>query len=320
MNDGRGGWYADFTNIKGGSLIRGNGGYLVLNVNHLLEEPGVWRTLKRVLTYRKLEIQDLSTYFQVNPSTLKPEPINIETKIILIGSQQLYALLSEYEYDFKKIFKIKADFDYEITHNDKVLVEYARVIKKLIKTEQLCEFDKSAIAYLIEISARLAGQKSKLTTRFSQIADIAREASFWAKDDGFEIVTAAHVEKAFKYAKDRHGLYEEKITEMFEDNTFLIDTEGETIGQINGLAVYGADFYSFGRPTRITATVSLGTGSIINVEREAGMSGRHYNKGVLIISGYFRETFGQELPLSFNANLVFRTVIWNRRRRQCFLC
>ncbi len=305
LNDGKGGWYSDFTRIKGGSLLRANGGYLVLNVLHLFEEPGVWKILKRVLTYHQLEIQDAPGLFQMSTLMLKPEPINIETKVILLGSQAIYSLLSEREYDFKKMFKIKADFDYEILRSDKVINEYVKVIKKLIKEESLLEFDKSAIAYLIETAAIFAGQKNKLTTRFSKIADIAREASFWAKDDGFNIVSFAHVKKAYEFSRERHGLLEEKITEMFEDKTFLMDTTGERVGQVNGLAIYNADFYSFGRPTRITATVSLGNGNIINVEREAGMSGRHYNKGVLIISGYFKETFGQDLPLSFNANLVF---------------
>jgi ATP-dependent Lon protease len=305
VNDGRGGWYTDFTKIKAGSLLRANSGYLVLNVMHLFEEPGVWRMLKRVLTYRKLEIQDTHTFFQLAPSILKPEPIEIDTKIILIGNQYIYAYLSEYEYDFKKIFKVKADFDYEIKTSNKTIVEYARVIKKLIKDENLCEFDRSAIAALLEISARFAGQKEKLTLRFSKIADIAREANYWAIDDGFNVASAAHVEKAFKYAMERHGLLESKVDEMIKDEMLLIDTRGERVGQINGLAIYGADFYSFARPARITATISLGSGSIINVEREAGMSGRHYTKGVLIISGYFKETFGQDIPLSFNANLVF---------------
>lgn len=305
INDGKGGWFSDFTNIKGGSLLQANNGYLVLNVNHLFEEPGVWKFLKRVLTYRQLEIQEPYSIYQISPTTLKPEPINIDTKVILIGSANIYSWLAENEYDFKKIFKVKADFDYEIKRSDEVLIQYARVIKKLIKEDNLLEFDKTAIAYLIEISARFSGRKDKLTTRFSKIADLAREASFWAVDDGFSVVSAAHVKKAFEYAKDRHGMLESKINNMFEDETFLIDTEGSRIGQINGLAVYGSDYYSFGRPTRITATVSLGSGNIINVEREAGMSGRHYNKGVLIISGYFKETFGQDLPLAFNANLVF---------------
>lgn len=305
VNDGKGNWYSDFTNIKAGSLLRANGGYLVLNVLHLFEEPGVWKSLKRILTYNKLEIQESPYQLSISSTSLKPQSIDIETKVILIGSQMVYAYLSEREYDFKKMFKIKADFDYEIEINQNVLIEYAKVIKKLIKKEKLKEFDKTAIAELIEISAMMAGEKSKLTLRFSQIADIAREASFWAADDGFEVVSAEHVEKAYKYARERHGMLEEKVTEMFKNKTLLIDTEGKRVGQINGLAVYNADFYSFGRPTRITATVSLGSGTIINVEREAGMSGRHYNKGVLIISGYFRETFGQDLPLSFNANLVF---------------
>ncbi len=305
VSDGRGNWYADFTNIKSGSLLRANGGFLVLNVYHLFEEPGVWKTLKRVLTYHKLEIQEAPFLFQMSSTTLKPQPIDIDVKVILIGSDLVYAYLSQREYDFKKMFKIKADFDYEITRSENILIEYARVIKKLIFDEKLKEFDKNAIAYLIEISAALTGKKTKLTTRFSQIADIAREATFWAKEENAEFVSAKHVEKAYQFARERHGMLEDKITEMFENETLLIDTTGERIGQINGLAVYDTDFYSFGRPTRITATVSLGSGSIINVEREAGMSGRHYNKGVLIISGYFRETFGQDLPLSFNANLVF---------------
>ncbi|MBZ0199747.1 MAG: AAA family ATPase [Ignavibacteriaceae bacterium] len=305
ISDGRGGWYTDFTKIKCGSLLRANGGYLVLNVNHLFEEPTVWRTLKRVLTYRKHEIQDPGSYYQFTASTLKPEPIDIDTKVIMIGSQQIYSMLANYEYDFKKIFKVKADFDYEIKRNSVVLVQYARVIKKLIKEESLCEFDKGAIASLIELSARFAGQKDKLTTRFSQIADVAREANFWALDDGFNIVSAPHIQKAYALAKERHGLLESKVNNMIEEQSVLIDTHGDRIGQINGLAVYDAEFYAFGRPTRITATVSLGNGSIINVERESGMSGKSYNKGMLIITGYFKETFGQTMPLSFNANIVF---------------
>ncbi len=305
INDGRGGWYTDFTKIKAGSILRANGGYLVMNVLHMLEEPGVWKTLKRVLTYRQLEIQDALSLFHVSPSIMKPEPIEIDTKVILVGSQFIYSLLAETEYDFKKIFKVKADFDYEVNRNEKILVEYARVVKKIIKEENLQEFDKSAIGSLIEIAAKFAGRKDKLTTRFSQIADIAREANFWAIDDGFDVVSSEHILKAYNLAKERHSLPEAKISEMIENNSILIDTEGERIGQINGLAVYSADFYSFGKPSRITATVSLGNGSIINVEREAGMAGKTYNKGVLIITGYFRETFGQNVPLSFNANLVF---------------
>lgn len=305
ISDGRGGWYADFTKIKAGSLLRASGGFLVLNVNHVFEEPGVWRTLKRVLTYKKLDILDAPSYFQFSPSSLKPEPIDIDTKVILVGSNYAYSILTGYEDDFKKIFKVKAEFDYEIERTGENMVEYARVIKKLIKEENLLEFDKSAIAYLLELSARYAGKKNKLSSRFSMISDFAREANYWAMDAGAKTVSVSHVQIAFTERENRHALGDEKLTSMIKEGDILIDTKGKKVGEINGLAVYGSDLYSFGKPTKITSAVSLGNGSIINVEREAGMSGKTYDKGVLIIGGYFRETFGQNIPLSFSATLVF---------------
>jgi len=305
ISDGHGGWYADFTRIKAGSLLRANGGFLVINALDAFSEPGVWRSLKRVLLYGKLEIQDLANLYQIAPSILKPEPIQIDTKVILIGNNYIYSILSAYEDDFNKIFKIKADFDYEMVRTDKALTEYARVIKKLIQTEKLLEFDKSAIAKIIEYGARYAGEKNKLTTRFAYIADLVREANFWARDNGDKLVTDYHVVQAYEASKERHGLYESKLSQMIHEGTILIDTEGERVGTINALVVYQSGTYSFGRPSRITAAVSLGSGNIINVEREAGLSGSTHNKGVLIISGYFREKFGKRIPLSFNANLVF---------------
>ncbi|MFA6978431.1 MAG: ATP-binding protein [Ignavibacteriaceae bacterium] len=305
VNDGRGGWYADFTRIKAGSLLKANGGFLVLNATHVFDEPGVWKTLKRILTFRKLEIQDSYNFFQFQPSILKPEPIDVDLKVILIGSNYIYSMLAEYEDDFKKIFKVKADFDYEVKRTGEIIDAYARVIKKTIKEENLLEFDKTAIASLLELAAKYAGQKDKLTARFSVLADLVREAHYWAKEENVKVVSAALVKKAYEMAKDRHALYEEKLSDMIREKTILIDTAGEKIGQINGLAVYGSDFYAFGKPTRITASVSIGNGAIINVEREAGMSGKTYDKGVLVISGYFREMFGQQFPLSFSANLVF---------------
>ena len=188
---------------------------------------------------------------------------------------------------------------------DEALTEYAQVIKKLIETEYLLNFDKTAIAKLAEYGARYAGEKEKLTTRFAYIADLVREANFWALDVGDKIVTSYHVEQAYESARDRHSLQESKLSEMIGDGTILIDTEGERIGQINGLAVYGSGLHSFGKPSRITASVALGNGNIINVEREAGLSGSTHNKGVLILSGYFRENFGRNIPLSFSASLVF---------------
>jgi ATP-dependent Lon protease len=190
-------------------------------------------------------------------------------------------------------------------NTESALVEDSRVIKKLIDKESLLDFDNTALAKIAEYGARYAGRKEKLTTRFAYIADLARESSFWAKDDGTDIVKAFHVIKAYESSRERHGMYESKMSEMIKDGNIMIDTEGERIGQINGLAVYGTNNHSFGKPSRITATVGLGNGSIINVEREAGLSGSSHNKGVLIIGGYFREKFGRKIPLSFSASLVF---------------
>lgn len=305
INDGRGGWYADFSRIKAGSILRANGGFLVINAIDAFNETGVWKTLKRVLLYGILEIQDLANFFQFSPSILKPEPIEIDTKIILIGNNYIYSILSNYEEDFNKIFKVKADFDYEMERTNQALTEYARVLKKLIESEKLMEFDKSAISKIIEYGSRYAGEKNKLTTRFAYIADLARESNFWAHDNGNNMVTAYDVDHAYISSKERHGLYESKVSQNIEDGTILIDTEGERVGTINGLAVYSSGTYSFGKPTRITASAALGTGNIINVEREAGLSGNTHNKGMLIIAGYFREQFGKKIPLSFTASIVF---------------
>jgi lon-related putative ATP-dependent protease len=304
VNDGTGVWQSDFTRVKAGSILRANGGFLVINAQDAINEPGVWKTLKRVLMHGKLEIQDASSLYQISSSTLKPEPIDINCKVIMIGNNYSYSILSGYEDDFKKVFKIKSEFDYEMNRSESALLEYARIVKKLVFQEKLLEFDKSAIGKIVEYGARHAGDKNKLTTRFAYIADLAREANFWANDVGNKIVTREHVVRANDSAIERHSLYETKLKEMFSDKTYLIDTEGSRIGQINGLAVYGGT-YSFGKPSRITASVGLGNGSIINVERESGLSGNTHNKGMLIISGYFREKFGKRFPLSFTASLVF---------------
>ena len=305
INDGSGVWQSDFTRIKVGSILRANGGFLVLNAVDAINEPGVWKTLKRVLLHGKLEIQDLSSLYQISSNSLKPEPIEINCKVIMIGSNYSYSVLSGYEDDFNKVFKIKSEFDYEMTRSESALMEYARIVKKMVSQEKLQEFDKSAIGKIVEYGARYAGDQNKLTTRFAYIADLAREANFWAKDVNNKIVTKAHVDQAYNSAIERHSMHESKLKEMFLNETYLIDTEGARIGQINGLAVYGGSFYSFGKPSRITASVGLGNGSIINVEREAGLSGNTHNKGMLIISGYFREKFGKRFPLSFTASLVF---------------
>ncbi|MCF6270737.1 MAG: AAA family ATPase [Melioribacteraceae bacterium] len=304
-SDGSGGWFSDFTGIKAGSLLRANGGYLILNAADAYSEPEVWKALKRTLYYGKMEIQDKHSSYQASPSVMKPEPIKLETKVILLGSSYTYSVLSTYEDDFNKIFKVKAEFDSEMKRNDRNVEKYVEVLKRLIIKEKLKEFDSSAIVKVLEYSARYVESKNKLTTRFSYIIDLTQEANYWASDGGEEFVTAYHVTQAYESARERHGLYETKFSEMFDDGTMMIDVSGSRVGQINGLAVYGDDRYAFGKPTRITATVALGNGSIINVEREAGLSGSSHNKGVLVITGYLKGKFGKNIPLSFNASLVF---------------
>jgi len=305
FSDGRGGWYADFTCIKSGSILNANGGYLVIHATDAFSEPGVWKTLKRVLLFGKLEIQDLAGSSQYSSTGMKPEPIDINTKVIMIGNSYIYSLLSGQEDDFNKIFKVKADFDYEMKRSEQAIGEYARMVKKLVEQESLLEFDKAAIAKIVEFGSRHAGTKNKLTTRFAYIADLAREASFWAKDNGAGVVTGYDVQQAYNAAIERHGLYESKMKEMYSTGDILVDVDGEKVGQINGLAVYGTDKFSFGKPVRITASAALGKGDIINVEREAGLSGNTHNKGLLIISGYFREMFGKRVPPTFSASIVF---------------
>jgi len=303
--EGGGAWYSDFMNIKAGSILRANGGYLVLNAFDALTEPGVWKALKRVLMYRKLEIQDYLGQYLLYSINLKPEPIEINTKVIFIGSDEIYYLLSEYEEDFKKIFKVRADFDYEMKNTPKALNDLAGLVRKLCEEENLLHFDRSAIARLAEFSARYAGSKDKLTARFSVVADIVREANFWAKDSGADIVTGDHVKIAYDNYIYRHDMIEEKINELIKDGKIIIDIDGEKVGEINGLAVYSINDYTFGKPSKITVAVSAGNSGIVNIEREARLSGKIYDKGVLVISGLLREKFGQDFPLSFSASICF---------------
>ncbi len=303
--DSNGFWYTDFTMIKAGALLRADGGFLVINAADAMTEPGVWKNLQRVLLYRKLEIQSIEMFAQQSSSALKPEAIDVNVKVILIGNNEIYSLLSSYERDFKKIFKVKVDFDHEMPNTPLAVQQYTALIRKLISDEEMKHFDKRAIAGIVEYGARLVDSKKKLTTQFSEIADIVREANYWCQQNSNKYVTAEHVDKAITETRYRHSLYEEKLQELIDEDVILIDVEGARVGQINGLAVYGGDRFSFGKPTRITAAVSAGKAGIINIEREAKMSGRTHDKGMLILSGYFREQFAQNQPLSFTASISF---------------
>lgn len=304
--DGKSNWEADFTRIKAGSILRANGGYLVLNALDVFEDINIWKNLKRVLLYGRLEIQDIYGTYQSAPATLKPEPIDINLKVILIGNQYSYWLLSNYEDDFKKIFKVKADFDidYKISSKDQIQ-EYLSVLKNIINKENLLQFKKEALSKLLEYSARYVGRKEKLTLRFSYISDLMREANFWALDENSKFVKKEHIEKAYKNMIERHSLQDDYIVELYEEGQYLIDTQGEKVGQINGLTVYESDIYTFGKPARITATVSAGDGKISIVEREVGLSGKTFNKAAMIITGFIKEKFAKHQKLSIDANIVF---------------
>jgi predicted ATP-dependent protease len=303
--DSRGGWTSDFMDLRAGSILRADGGYLIIYALDALGEAGVWRTLKRTLNHGKLDSQPLDLFFPFGASALKPEPIEINVKIILIGDPDMYELLYENDEDFKKIFKVRVEFDEEMGLNDTVIHQYGGRLRKLSEKENLPAFDRSAVAAMLEFGVRLAGRRNKVTARFADLADLAREAVYAARENGHSLVTAAHVRSAREARIERHNLIETKIREMIEEGTLLMDVAGTRVGQVNGLTVAEIGGYSFGKPIRITASASLGKSGLINIEREARMSGRLHDKGMQIIAGFLRARFAQDKPLSLAASLCF---------------
>ena len=298
-------WRTDFMHIKAGSLLRANGGYLVLNALDTLIEPWAWQDLKRTLRTGNLEIHTYEPLFGLVPTAMKPEPIDLRVKVIMIGDEELYHLLYFRDDDFKKIFKIRADFDFEMLRTNETIAQYLRFIKMICDDEHLRPFDAGALAQVIEHGVRIAGRQKKLSTRFNIIADVLREANYWAGKDDAKKVNADHVEKAIAERVYRVKLVEEKVQEMIEDGTYMIDTKGAVVGQVNGLSVYDVGEHAFGRPSRITARTSLGRSGVINIEREARLSGPTHNKGVAILTGFLRSQFAQNKPLVMDASITF---------------
>jgi predicted ATP-dependent protease len=303
--DTRGGWNSDFMDLRGGSWLRADGGFLVMYALDALTETGVWRTLKRTLNYGKLEIQPIDIFFPFATAALKPEPIDVHTKIILIGDREMFELLYEFEEDFRKIFKVRVEFDEEMKWSDPLIRQYGGRLRKLVDDEKLPHFDRTAVAAILEHGVRRAGRRGKITARFIELADLAREAAYAARQKGDSLVTAEHVREARDAKIERHNLVETKIREMIEQKMIFIDTEGSRIGQVNGLSVLEIGGYAFGKPVRITAAAALGKVGIINIERESNLSGRFHDKGVQIISGYLRRMFSQNKPLSLAASICF---------------
>jgi ATP-dependent Lon protease len=298
-------WKTDFLHIKAGSFLRANGGYLIFNALDALTEPWVWPTLKRTLKNQVIEIQTYDPLYFFSTSALKPEPIECNTKVIMIGDTQIFYLLYSLDDDFKKIFKIKADFDSVMNKDDDKIQQYASFIRKICDEDKLRHFDNTGIAAVVEYGVRITGRQKKLSTRFHLIADLLREANYWAEKDGSDVVTEKHVDKANEKRVYRVNLIEEKIQEMIDDGTILIDSDGMVVGQVNSLSVYNLGDYMFGKPSRITAKTSLGKAGIINIEREAEMSGPIHNKGVYILTGYLRGKYAQDKPITMSASLCF---------------
>lgn len=296
----------DFTMIQAGAYAKANGGFLVINAHDVLLNFGVWETLKRAVKNKEVRIEDLSVQYGLVPvAGMRPSPIPANVKVIMIGNQWIYHLLFEQDEDFRKIFKVKADFDSQMEWNEKSLLSYASFISNRCHHENLLHFDRSGVAAVIEYGSRLVDDQEKLSSRFSDIADIVREASYWASYNGQKVVSAGFVSRAMEEKYLRSNLVEERIRQLITEGTIMVDVTGEAVGQVNGLAVIDLGDIRFGKPSRITAKTFMGKSGVLDIERESKMSGKIYDKAVLILSGYLGACYAQERPLALSASICF---------------
>ena len=295
----------DFTMVQAGSLLRANGGYLIMEIESILMNPLVWEALKRALQNKLLFIEDVASSLGFGTASLRPEPIPLEVKVILLGSYQLFHLLQNYDSKFNKIFKVRADFDHEVIKNNATVQNYARFIARACKEENLLPLTPKGVAAIVEYGEKYISNKHKLSIRFGPVMGILREADYWARKRNSKQVTDKDVIRAFTEHRFRYNLYEEKIHESYVDDTIMIDVEGDEIGQVNALAVFQIGDISFGRPSRITAETYMGKQGVVNIEREAKLSGKTHDKGVLILSGYLGRTFAQNYPLNLSISITF---------------
>ena len=296
----------DLTMIKAGSIHRANGGYLVVQAKDLLTSPLSWETLKRTLRSGEIRVENIGEQQSPLPSTtLRPQPIPVNIKAIVVGIPQVLNLLQSADDDFRRFFKVVADFDTRMDRTPVNMSKYAAFVKARCRDSDLMPLHKTAVARVIDYSSRLVGHQDKLTTRFMHISEILTEANYWAGKDGSTTVTGEHVKKAIDQRQYRASLTEDRLRELIEDGTIRIAIEGETVGHVNGLAVIGMGDYAFGKPSRITARVSVGRGQVINVDRETRMSGKIHNKGFMILTGYLKGKYGRDRPLSLSASIGF---------------
>ncbi len=295
----------DFTMVQAGSLLRANGGFLVMEIESVLMNQFVWEALKRALQNKMLFIEDISSGLGYSSSSLRPKPIPLEVKVILLGSYHLFQMLQNHDSKFNKIFKVRADFDYEVKKNEDTIQKYARFVARACKEEDLLPLTPHGVAAIVEFGEKYIADKNKLSIRFGPIMGVLKEADYWARKQNARQVSGKHVIQAFNEHRFRYNLYEEKIHESYVDDTIMIDVKGNVVGQVNALSVFQIGDISFGRPARITAETYMGKEGVVNIEREAKLSGKTHDKGVLIISGYLGRTFAQNHPLSLSASITF---------------
>jgi lon-related putative ATP-dependent protease len=296
----------NFTMIRPGSLHRANGGYLLLPARDVLLNPYAWEGLERALRDGEIRIRTLGAEMNIiNTVSLEPEAIPLSVKVILFGTPLLYELLRENDVDFSKLFKIRAEFATIMDRTKENAYEYALFVKSVVDNNELPAFDKTAVARIIEYSSRLAEDQHKFSTRFGRIADLVREAAYWAQRDNRNPVTAGDVNRAIAEKEFRDNLHEERTHELIEQATLFIDVSGKAVGQVNALSVMEYGEYYFGRPNRVTASVYPGNDGVIDIERQADLGGPIHTKGVMIISGLLGRRYGHQKPLSLTANLTF---------------
>ncbi len=298
--------YTDFTMIKAGALHRANGGYLVLRVEDLLGEPYSWDGLKRCISAGEIHIEELTDRLGfLSTKTLRPQPIPLDVKVILIGQPLHYQLLHAYDADFAELFKVRVDFDTRMPNEPHNVRDALSLLRMLCEREGYRHLDGAAAAKLLEHAARLAEDQSKLSTHFGALLDIVREANLYAEQDHVDVISAHHIQKALTQRVYRSSMIQERLQEMILRNMLLVQTGGSAVGQVNGLTIFNLGDYTFGLPSRITASVEPGSKGIIDIEREVELGGPIHSKGVMILSGYLSHRYGQDKPLSLSARLVF---------------
>ncbi len=295
----------DFTMVQAGSLLDANGGFLIMDMESVLMTPYLWEALRRALQNKSIQIEDIAEETGFGTVSLRPEAIQLQVKVILLGSYDAFEVLQNYDLRFNKTFKVRADFDYEVEKKPDTVQQYARFIARVCREENLLAFTPKGVATIVEYGEKYVSDKDKLSIRFGPLLGVLKEADYWARKNKARYVTDKYVIKAFHEYRFRYNLYEEKIHDSYRDETIIIDVDGDVVGQVNALAVYQLGDFSFGRPVRITAETFMGKEGVINIEREAKLSGSTHDKGVLILSGYMGRTFAQNYPLNLSISITF---------------